>query len=144
MGGHRAVAAARGPGSWAVAGSPSGTEGIVFKVRTGLPWRGPSERFGPWQTVRGRFARWAADGTFDRILSSVQSRAEVNWLVAVDSTIVRVHQHAAAKGGSRNQQNPPRLRRTGPAPGLLGHRRHHNDCTQVEDVISRIRVPPPA
>ncbi|CAL9363217.1 hypothetical protein SUDANB120_06619 (plasmid) [Streptomyces sp. enrichment culture] len=77
-------------------------EGIVFKFRTGLPWRDLPERFGPWQTVHGRFARWAADGTFDRLLAAAQTRAEVDWLVAIDSTIVRAHQHAAAKGGSKN------------------------------------------
>jgi transposase len=75
-------------------------EGIVFKFRTGLPWRDLPERFGPWQTVHGRFARWAADGTFDRLLATAQGRAEVDWLVALDSTIVRAHQHTAAKGGS--------------------------------------------
>lgn len=77
-------------------------EGIVFKFRTGVPWRDLPERFGPWQTVHGRFARWAADGTFDRLLAAAQQRAEVDWLVALDSTIVRAHQHTAAKGGSRN------------------------------------------
>ncbi len=74
----------------------------MFKFRTGLPWRDLPERFGPWQTVHGRFARWAADGTFDRLLAAAQSRTEVDWLVATDSTIVRAHQHTAAKGGSKN------------------------------------------
>ncbi|MCX2185029.1 transposase [Streptomyces sp. SKN60] len=32
-------------------------EGIVFKFRTGLPWRDLPERFGTWQTVHGRFTR---------------------------------------------------------------------------------------
>jgi hypothetical protein len=59
------------------------------------------EGFGPRQTVHGRFARWAADDTFDRILSFAQSRPVVDWLVAIDSTIVRAHQHTAAKGGSK-------------------------------------------
>ncbi|MGP8296711.1 transposase [Streptomyces inhibens] len=36
----------------------------------GLPWRGLPERFGPWRTMRGRFARGAIDGTFERLLSS--------------------------------------------------------------------------
>jgi len=77
-------------------------EGIVFKFRTGVPWRDLPERFGPWQTVHGRFARWAADGTFDRLLNAAQASSEVDWLVSLDSTIVRAHQHAAAKGGSKN------------------------------------------
>jgi transposase len=57
---------------------------------------------GPWQTVHGRFARWSQDGTFDRLLACAQARAEVDWLVALDSTMVRAHQHTAAKGGSKN------------------------------------------
>ncbi|MFB7394971.1 IS5 family transposase [Streptomyces sp. NPDC056191] len=77
-------------------------EGIVFKFRTGLPWRDLPEWFGPWQTVHGRFARWTADGAFDRLLTAVQTRAEVDWLVAIDSTIVRAHQHADAKEGLKN------------------------------------------
>lgn len=68
-------------------------EGIVFKFRTGLPWRDLPERFGPWQTVHGRFAR---------LFTAAQTRAEVDWLVAIDSTIARAHQHTAAKGGSKN------------------------------------------
>lgn len=74
----------------------------MFKFRTGLPWRDLPERFGPWQTVHGPFARWAADGTFDRLLAAAQGRAEVDWLVAIDSTTVRAHQHTAAKGGPKN------------------------------------------
>lgn len=74
----------------------------MFKFRTGMAWRDLPERFGPWQTVHRRFARWAADGTFDRILAAAQGRAKVDWLVALDSTIVRAHQHTAAKEGSRN------------------------------------------
>lgn len=75
----------------------------MFKFRTGLPWRDLPERFGPWQTVHGRFARWAADSTFDRLLAVAQTRAEVDWLVAIDSTIVRAHQHTAAKGSSKSE-----------------------------------------
>ncbi len=77
-------------------------EGIVFKFRTGVPWRDLPDRFGPWQTVHGRFARWAADGTFDRLLAAAQTTGEVDRPVSIDSTIVRAHQHTAAKGGSTN------------------------------------------
>ncbi|MER5418019.1 transposase, partial [Streptomyces virginiae] len=55
-------------------------EGIVFKFRTGVPWRDLPERFGPWQTVHGRFARWAADGTFHRLLAAAQTTGEVDRL----------------------------------------------------------------
>ena len=31
--------------------------GILFRVRTGLPWRDLPERYGPWQTVYKRGCR---------------------------------------------------------------------------------------
>lgn len=80
--------------------------GIVWKFRTGIAWRDVPERYGPWATLHTRFRRWALDGTFERMLRAAQARADatgdIDWLVSVDSTIVRAHQHAAGapKGGS--------------------------------------------
>ncbi|MBK3555960.1 transposase [Streptomyces sp. MBT56] len=70
--------------------------GMVFTFRTGLPWRDLPEPFGPWQTLHGRFARRAPDGTFDRLLSAARFCAEFDWLVAIDSTFARAHQRTAA------------------------------------------------
>jgi transposase len=74
-------------------------EAIAWKYRTGSPWRELPEQFGPWQTAYERLTRWNADGTWARLLARAQSDAdaagELDWLVAVDSTAVRVHQHGA-------------------------------------------------
>src|SRR5215213_7630120 len=32
--------------------------GILFRVRSGVPWRDLPERYGPWETVYKRLARW--------------------------------------------------------------------------------------
>jgi transposase len=73
--------------------------GIVWKFRTGTAWRDVPERYGSWATLHTRFRRWARDGTFERMLRAAQARADaagdIEWLVSVDSTIVRAHQHAA-------------------------------------------------
>lgn len=74
-------------------------EGIAFRYRTGIPWRDlPRDRFGPWQTVWKRHRRFAQDGTWDKILTALQSQADaagdLDWRVSVDSTINRAHQHA--------------------------------------------------
>jgi transposase len=80
--------------------------GIVWKFRTGTAWRDVPERYGSWATLHTRFRRWAKDGTFDRMLQAAQAKADaagdIDWLVSVDSSIVRAHQHAAGarKGGS--------------------------------------------
>lgn len=80
--------------------------GIVWKFRAGVAWRDVPERYGSWASLHTRFRRWAADGTFGRMLQAAQARADaagdVGWLVSVDSSIVRAHQHAAGarKGGA--------------------------------------------
>ncbi|MER0484594.1 IS5 family transposase [Streptomyces sp. Edi2] len=74
-------------------------DAILHRVRTGVQWRDLPERFGPWKTVYERHRLWSADGTWERLLQQVQAEAdaagEVDWDIAVDSTIVRAHQHAA-------------------------------------------------
>lgn len=73
--------------------------GILWKLRTGAPWRDVPERYGPYQTVYDRFVRWRRDGTWDRLLTHVQTKndavGEVVWEVSIDSTVIRAHQHAA-------------------------------------------------
>jgi transposase len=73
--------------------------GIRWRVRTGAPWRDVPVRYGPWQTVYGLFRRWQRDGTWKKILTRLQARADakglITWDVSVDSTVARAHQHAA-------------------------------------------------
>lgn len=74
-------------------------EGIVYRYRTGIPWRDlPRDVFGPWQTVWKRHRRYAGDGTWDRVLAQLLAEADaaglVDWNVSVDGTINRAHQHA--------------------------------------------------
>ena len=74
-------------------------EGIVFRLRMGCPWRDLPERFGPWQTVWKRHARFSKDGTWDQILAALLVKADqaghVDWQISIDSTVARVHQHGS-------------------------------------------------
>lgn len=80
-------------------------EGIVYRLRTGVPWRDLPVTLGPWQTVWKRHARFAEDGTWDRVLVALQTEADargrLDWNVSVDSTIARVHQHGATAARCR-------------------------------------------
>src|SRR3954453_22983061 len=75
-------------------------EAIAWKDRTGSPWREVPEQFGPWQAAYERLTRWSSDGTWAKLLARAQSDAaaagELGWLVAADSTLVRVHRHGAS------------------------------------------------
>ena len=83
-------------------------EGVIYRYRTGIPWRDLPEYFGPWQTVWKRHRRYTVDGTWDRILQSLLADADaaglISWIVSVDATINRAHQHptrTAHRGHSR-------------------------------------------
>src|SRR5436190_9614429 len=81
--------------------------GILWKIRTGAPWRDVPERYGSWHTLYSRFRRWRLAGIWDRLFEAVQRQAdaagEVDWSIHfVDGSVIRAHQHAAgAKGGTR-------------------------------------------
>ena len=73
---------------------------VMWRVRTGAPWRDIPERYGSWKTIYNRFARWAALGVWERIFKSLQVDIDETASL-LDSTIVRAHQDAAGgKGGS--------------------------------------------
>jgi len=85
---------------------------MAWKYRTGAPWRDVPERFGKWNSIYKRFTRWAADGTREELLAEVQRQSDtvgrLDWVVSIDSTITRVHQHGATlkrdTGGSAELQ----------------------------------------
>jgi transposase len=88
------------------------TDGIRFRVRTGVPWRDVPTEYGPWGRVYDLFRRWQRDGTWQRIFAQLQARADaenlIAWDVSVDSTIVRAHQHAAgARKRGTCKKEPP-------------------------------------
>ena len=73
-------------------------EGIIYRLRAGIPWRDLPECFGAWQTVARWHHRLASDGTWDtiltRLLVDADAHGQLDWSVSVDSTISRAHQHA--------------------------------------------------
>lgn len=80
--------------------------GILWRLKTGAPWRDLPERYGPWQTVYSRFRRWQQAGVWDRVLAALQTAGDaagtLDWsLHFVDGSTVRAHPHAAgAKKGA--------------------------------------------
>lgn len=69
-------------------------EAVLYRYRTGIPWRDLPERFGHWKNVHTRFSRWASSGVWERVFNGLASDAD-NEYAMLDSTIVRAHQHSA-------------------------------------------------
>jgi transposase len=88
--------------------------GIIYRFRTGCPWRDVPERYGPWWAVWRRHSQLSADGSWDRILSRLLAEADaaggLDWTVSVDSTAARVHQHAATLPREVVQNRPSHTR----------------------------------
>lgn len=78
--------------------------GMVWRLKTGCPWRDVPPDYGPWQTVYDRFNRWSADGTLlgvaECLLAELDNAGGVDWdLWCIDSSVIRA---SRAAGGARH------------------------------------------
>ena len=77
-------------------------EAVIWKFRSGAPWRDLPERFGDWKNTHKRFSRWATSGVWERLFKALADDPD-NEYAMIDATIVRAHQHSAGarkKGAS--------------------------------------------
>jgi transposase len=78
--------------------------GILWRIRTGAPWRDLPQKYGKWMTVYQRFRRWSEAGVWEVVAATLAQAMADNSRHAVDSTTVRGHVSAAgAKGGLANR-----------------------------------------
>ena len=74
-------------------------ESVLWRVRTGLPWRDLPVAFGNWNSAFRRFRRWAGKDVFEGLFEALSQEPDFEY-ARVDGTIVSVHQKASgAKGG---------------------------------------------
>ena len=69
-------------------------DAIIYRYRTGIPWRDLPERYGDWKATHKRLRRWCESGVFARILEALAFDADAEYM-SVDLTSVRAHQHSA-------------------------------------------------
>ncbi|WP_436843176.1 IS5 family transposase [Streptomyces venezuelae] len=137
-------------------------DAIAYKFQTGTQWVHLPEKFGNWRGVYNRLRMWAVDGTWERVFTALVAQADANedldWVVSVDSTIVRAHQHAAGarKKGPRAESRDHAI---GRSRGGLTTKIHlaadgrcrpltfvltagqAGDAPVFTDVMARLRVP---
>ena len=78
-------------------------EGILYRMRTGIPWRDLPSEFGEWSTVYRRFNLWSKKGILDKLFKSLSSMADFEW-VFLDGSIVRAHQHSTGAATESSEQ----------------------------------------
>jgi transposase len=80
-------------------------EAVLYRYRTGMPWRDLPERFGDGVQVHRRFSRWAKSGVWETVFQYLAADAD-NEYAMIDSTIVRAHQHSAGAGAHWRRGGP--------------------------------------
>ena len=70
--------------------------GIIHMLKTGARWRDCPADYGPYTTIYNRFNRWRKAGVWDELMDAI-IKAHDGEVQMIDSSIVRVHQQAAAQ-----------------------------------------------
>ena len=71
-------------------------EAVLYRARTGTPWRDLPADFGHWDAVYNRFRRWERRGLWRQLWERLQTEpCPTARHIFIDATIVRAHQHAA-------------------------------------------------
>ena len=81
-------------------------EAVLYRYRTGMPWRDLPERFGEGTKIHTRFSRWAKSGVWERMFQHLAADAD-NEYAMIDSTIVGAHQHSAGGGRRAGRRKDP-------------------------------------
>ena len=114
-------------------------EGVIWRFRTGSPWRDMPAEHGVWQTVYHSFVKWRDEGVFQSLMDAViaeaarRGQADLS-LVSVDSTTARAHHDAAGmvvraevlealEEATMDEKGARERRESGKSPQSRSHRR---------------------
>ena len=68
-------------------------EALVYKFRTGIPWRDIPRKFGHYKSIHSKFRYWVNNKIFVQIFKASQKEPDLEWL-QLDGTLVKAHQHS--------------------------------------------------
>lgn len=137
--------------------------GILWRLKTGVPWRDLPEKYGPWQTVFHRFNRWRKDGVWDQILATLQFYLDqlglIDWdLFSIDGSNIRAHKAAAGAREDQDHVEEPSDHALGYSRGGFGTKIHlvadgqgtplavtltpgqQHESTMCEETLNAVRI----
>ena len=132
------------------AGLRKTVEGILFRMRTCVPWRDLPDHFGKWNSVYKVFNDRSKKGLWKKLFNVLNVDFDLGW-VFIDGTYVKARQHSAgagAAGGYDENIGKSRAGKTSKvhlAVNAYGLPEvftitsgHINDCTEAPTLIEKI------
>jgi transposase len=77
-------------------------EGILFRMRTGVPWRDLPEHFGKWNSIYKAFNHWSKKDLWKKLFNVLRTDSDLEW-VFIDGRYVKAHQHSAGAAGGHDE-----------------------------------------
>lgn len=87
-------------------------EGVLWRLRTGAPWRDLPTELGSWSTVYNFFNRWSQKGLWEFVFEQLRYELDDEWNF-IDSSYIKVHQHASGAAGTTRAEEGIGLSRGG-------------------------------
>lgn len=76
-------------------------EGVLYRMRTGCPWRDLPRYFGKPNTIYKAYQRWFRSNKLVRLFALLIKDSDLEW-VFIDGTHIKAHQHSS--GSNENLQ----------------------------------------
>lgn len=99
----------------------------IWVIIGGRTWKEIPEKYGKYDTIRKRFARWSKSGIFRKIFYLMAGKAKKRCQAMLDSTTVKAHRTAAS------MKNDDQVREIGRSAGGL--------TTKIHLLASTERIP---
>ena len=87
-------------------------DAVIYRYRSGIPWRDLPTRYGAWKATHRRYRRWCESGVFKRIFEVLAIDADSEFMM-IDATIVRAHQASAGAQKKAARTKPSAARAAG-------------------------------
>ena len=83
-------------------------DALLYRYRTGIPWRDLPERYGAWKPTHKRYRRWCESGVFARILEALALEADAELSPVSGSRSVTCAFHKERRCSSVSSLSAPR------------------------------------